>query len=235
MELGCLTHLQSLNLSGNNIQGTLPDSIVQLSLLESLDLSTNDLSGTLPELRIPYYNLHTIILHNNKFHGSLPSSWDAPQLPNLTIFNIANNSLSGSIQPDTWGNFSKLTVLDLSYNNLSGVTPNGLKEARMMRTYCLSLNVIYSSLYTDQHISLEISVLIDTLSLSYNLLTGSQEVVCSLIQASSLTTDCLSAKMGITYSTLKPAFPCDCCTTCCSKTEGCFPQINRVTGNRTRM
>ena len=115
--------------------GTIPSTFSSLSLLHSMDLSTNSLSGTLPEYISTFSNLHILRLDHNKFQGSLPSSWDAPQLPNLIIFSLSHNALSGSIQPNTWGRFTHLSILDFSFNSFTGITPEGLKYAQNMRKF----------------------------------------------------------------------------------------------------
>ena len=88
-----------LVLSYNQLNGTIPAALGDLSNLTDLDLDGNDLSGTIPAA-----------LGN---------------LSNLTDLFLANNQLSGPI-PDALGNLTNLTELDLSTNELSGTIPAAL-------------------------------------------------------------------------------------------------------------
>jgi len=146
-----LSHLQNISLSANNITGTIPPTYSHLSRLRSVDLSFNSLSGTLPNFISDFSNLQFIVLDHNNFQGSLPSTWDAPQLPKLIILSLSHNSLSGSIQPNTWGHFSLLSILDLSYNNFSGYTPDGLKYAQNMRECMCALYFCFSKCLQTSH------------------------------------------------------------------------------------
>jgi len=131
--MGMLSYLQYISLANNNIHGTIPPTFSTWNLLYTIDFSMNSLSGTLPNFISTFSDLRSLRFDHNKFQGPLPSSWDAPQLPKLTIFVLSHNSLSGSIQPSTWGNFTQLSILDLSNNSFTGVTPNGLKYAQNIR------------------------------------------------------------------------------------------------------
>ncbi|XP_028207635.1 receptor-like protein EIX2 isoform X2 [Glycine soja] len=87
--------LQELNLSGNQINGTLPDLSI-FSALKTLDLSQNQLNGK--------------ILESTK----LP--------PLLESLSITSNILEGGI-PKSFGNACALRSLDMSYNSLSEELP----------------------------------------------------------------------------------------------------------------
>ncbi|KAG0580966.1 hypothetical protein KC19_4G214000 [Ceratodon purpureus] len=96
-ELGVLSHLQYLELYGNNFSGLIPKELGNLTALVSLDL------------------------YQNNFTGNIPDSLG--QLSNLLFLRLNNNSLSGSI-PSSLTNIAGLYQLDLSYNNLTGEVPN---------------------------------------------------------------------------------------------------------------
>ncbi|XP_068639553.1 receptor-like protein EIX2 [Aristolochia californica] len=88
----------SLDISGNNLSGKIPEAIGDLLGLINLNLSRNQLSGKIPE---SIGNLH--------------------QLINL---DLSKNYLFGMI-PSTIADLTFLSHLNLSYNNLSGKIPLG--------------------------------------------------------------------------------------------------------------
>ncbi|XP_074318010.1 receptor-like protein EIX2 [Silene latifolia] len=72
-EISCLTGLISLNFSGNNLTGSVTSKIGSLKSLESLDLSNNHLSGNIPSTISDLNFLGTLSLANNNFSGSIPA------------------------------------------------------------------------------------------------------------------------------------------------------------------
>ncbi|XP_059654528.1 receptor-like protein 6 [Cornus florida] len=113
-----------LNLSNNRIQGPLPTWIWNMSTqtLDTLDLSHNFITGfhQPPPLVLPWDALYRLDFSSNMLQGSLlvpPSS--------ISFYIVANNKLTGEI-PLLICNASSLRVLDLSYNNLSGIIPRCL-------------------------------------------------------------------------------------------------------------
>ncbi|KAE8714164.1 putative inactive receptor kinase [Hibiscus syriacus] len=91
-----LTLLRSLYLQDNAFRGPFPSSVTSLTRLARLDLSSNNFSGPIPFGVNNMTHLTGLFLQNNKFSGSLPSISSG----GLDEFNVANNSLNGSI-PDT--------------------------------------------------------------------------------------------------------------------------------------
>ncbi|XP_062162227.1 receptor-like protein EIX2 [Alnus glutinosa] len=90
--------VHSIDLSGNNLSGEIPDNITSISKLVSLNLSMNHLSGKIPE---KIGNLHM-----------------------LESLDLSMNELSGPI-PKSLSSLNFLSRLNLSFNNLSGKIPNG--------------------------------------------------------------------------------------------------------------
>jgi len=114
--LGCVT---ALDLSNNDLIGTIPPEIGDLDLL-NLDLSNNFLSGTIPTSVENMTRLVTLDLSDNQLSGNIPS--ELSDLDKLTILNLSDNFLSGNI-PSSLSDLSNLTTLDLSDNSLTGTIP----------------------------------------------------------------------------------------------------------------
>ncbi|XP_048127223.1 receptor-like protein 6 [Rhodamnia argentea] len=71
--LGALKALYVLNLSNNGFSGPIPPSLGHLQQLESLDLSRNDLNGTIPTQLSDLNFLSALNLSYNKLVGSIPA------------------------------------------------------------------------------------------------------------------------------------------------------------------
>ncbi len=86
-----------------------------------LNLSDNELTGSIPPEIGNLTNLTGLILYDNQLTGEIPS--EIGNLTNLTNLNLYYNQLTGSIPPEI-GNLTNLTNLNLSGNQLSGIIPD---------------------------------------------------------------------------------------------------------------
>ncbi|XP_019418905.1 PREDICTED: protein STRUBBELIG-RECEPTOR FAMILY 3-like isoform X2 [Lupinus angustifolius] len=87
--------LRILSLSGNQLNGSIPDGFSLLTELSNLDLSSNNLSGQLPSSTGSLSSLTTLHLQNNQLSGILDVLQDLP----LQDLDIENNLFSGPIPP----------------------------------------------------------------------------------------------------------------------------------------
>ncbi|XCF07622.1 T9SS type A sorting domain-containing protein [Tamlana crocina] len=120
-EIGNLTELTYLSLWGNELTGNIPPEIGNLTKLTYLDLAPNNFSGSIPTEIGNLVNLETLWLNQSGLSGSIPAS-----LVNLT--KLKHLHLHSSIGPG-WGDntsaysgdFPDLTALPLEllhiYNN----------------------------------------------------------------------------------------------------------------------
>ncbi|KAI8533803.1 hypothetical protein RHMOL_Rhmol10G0037700 [Rhododendron molle] len=91
--------LQSLDLSGNNLTGPIPDDICNwLPYLVTLDLSNNQLTGPIPDVLANCTFLNKLVLSDNMLSGYIPSQ--LASLARLKTLSVANNELSGTIPSD---------------------------------------------------------------------------------------------------------------------------------------
>lgn len=126
--ISCLgKFVDKIVLDNNNLNGTLPDEIGELTNLRYLNLTTdyghqtpNKLYGKIPESIGNLKKIKELQLTQNQISGSLPNN--ISKLTNLEILGLMNNQLSGTI-PEGFGNLAKLEHLSLDGNNLSGSLP----------------------------------------------------------------------------------------------------------------
>ncbi|KAL8193923.1 hypothetical protein R6Q57_026165 [Mikania cordata] len=192
---GC-GELVMFNVSGNNISGTVPESLKSCSLLEVFDISRNNFSGELPmDTLLSLTKLKTLMLGFNNFIGKLPESLS--ELTSLERFDVSSNEISGEIPagicdgttagssrlkmlylqnnrltgsiPATIGNCSELVSLDLSFNSLTGEIPKQLRYLSKLEDLIIWMNLLFGE------IPEELMYLsnLENLILDFNYLNGS--------------------------------------------------------------
>ncbi|CAI9782589.1 unnamed protein product [Fraxinus pennsylvanica] len=119
-QLGNLSFLVFIDLSGNYFHGSVPQELIQLRRLKILDFSSNDFSGEIPSWLHFLPKLQLLELRENSFTGFIP-----PSLSNISMLqhlDLSSNPLQGKI-PEDIGNLHNLKTLALQYNRLTGVIP----------------------------------------------------------------------------------------------------------------
>ncbi len=111
------------SLPNNQLSGSIPTNLGNLSNLEYLELGANQLDGSIPTSLGNLTNLTRLYLYGNQLDGSIPTSLG--NLTNLTWLHLDSNRLSGAVPPQL-GNLSNLTRLYLRNNDLSGALPQSL-------------------------------------------------------------------------------------------------------------
>ncbi|KAF8091190.1 hypothetical protein N665_0451s0003 [Sinapis alba] len=119
------SNLSQLEISGNKFSGEIPARICDLGELRVVDLSRNRFSGSLPSCVNRLKNLERVEMQENMLDGVIPSS--VRSCTKLTELNLSGNRLRGGIPPEL-GDLPVLNYLDLSNNQLSGeISPELLK------------------------------------------------------------------------------------------------------------
>ncbi|CAL9757967.1 unnamed protein product [Musa acuminata subsp. burmannicoides] len=115
---GCIKmSLESLDLSGTNISGQLPEWLFQLRKLKSLQLEQNLISGPIPVSFGQLASLQELSLGQNKLNGTIPECLG--QLSQLVVLNLWYNHLEGVMSEAHFGNLTELKYLLLSSNSLA--------------------------------------------------------------------------------------------------------------------
>ena len=124
-ELGNLSNLETLNLRSNELSGPIPAELGNLANLETLSLRSNELTGSIPAELGDLSNLVRLYLYENGLSGSIPP--ELGNLSNLEILSLDENALTGSI-PAELGNLANLEFLYLGLNALTGPIPAELGD-----------------------------------------------------------------------------------------------------------
>ncbi|XP_049413755.1 receptor-like protein EIX1 [Solanum stenotomum] len=132
------SNVTTLYLRDNLFSGPIPLNICEaLPNTGDLDISKNNLNGTIPLCIGDMNQLTTLALDNNQLIGQVPDFWG--KLPYLYWIDMSENRLSGQI-PHSLGSLAYLMFLRLSGNNLSGELPLSLRNCTKMINIDLSNN-----------------------------------------------------------------------------------------------
>ena len=160
-ELGDLTALTTLYLWGNKLSGPIPD-LSGLTGLTHLVLSSNQLTGEIAWLG-GLTKLTTVYLWGNELSGPIP---DLTGLTGLIYLSLSQNKLTGEL-PDVSG-LTKLQELYLWGNQLSGTIPD-LSSLTALKHLSLSENLLMGEIPA----SLGNLTTLSTLYLRFNEFSGS--------------------------------------------------------------
>ncbi|MEA3336972.1 MAG: fibronectin type III domain-containing protein [Chloroflexota bacterium] len=136
-DLDDLSQLETLSLIHNEIGGNLPVSLGNLSQLKSLVLTDNRLTGEIPPALVGLIRLRRLELGSNQLSGSIPVQ--LANLAHLEVLALGVNELTGSIPP-VLGSMNNLDQLLLNTNQLTGQIPPELGGMVDLQTLVLAQN-----------------------------------------------------------------------------------------------
>ncbi|KAH7657210.1 Non-specific serine/threonine protein kinase protein, partial [Dioscorea alata] len=161
------TLLQSLNLGVNQLGGTLPSSVANLSAtLESLRIGFNPMVGTIPPGIKSLINLKTLDMAYCNFRGEIPDG--IGNLANLLLLDLTGNKFTGKI-PFSIGNLTLLITLLLFDNSFEGPIPASIGNLQQLSLMVLYKNKLNGSIHKEMF---NLPYISQQLDLSQNLLEG---------------------------------------------------------------
>ena len=124
-----------MNVSNNNLSGTVANSSIEFAYANEIDLRSNQLEGPIPLFLLKVSALH---LYQNKF-SELYSICDITEDVILNFLDVSYNQFSGEL-PDCWSHFKELRVLTMGNNKLSGKIPVSLGSLTLINTLSFANN-----------------------------------------------------------------------------------------------
>lgn len=115
------------NVCQGRFHGTIPEEIGDLSELRILIMSGGTLCGPIPESIGKLKHLFYLTIADNFVSGPIPES--IGNLTELEYLRISNNQCEGPI-PESFGNLTKLGRLQISETNVSGEIPKSLANLK---------------------------------------------------------------------------------------------------------
>ena len=137
-ELGDLASLESLLLGYNfDLTGAIPAELGRLSSLESLSLAGTAVTDAIPPELGNLSNLRSLWLAGTLLTGAIPA--ELGNLSSLDSLMLAFNGLTGAI-PAEFGNLSNLKILWLDQNQLTGAIPPELGNLSNLEALSIEAN-----------------------------------------------------------------------------------------------
>ncbi|MFT4536563.1 MAG: hypothetical protein ACI9P5_003939 [Saprospiraceae bacterium] len=109
-----------------------------LGQIIEIDLSNNDLQGSLPQDLAALIELKQLNLSNNILIDTIPDYWDS--LDHLLVLDMRFNQFTGAI-PSSYSSMTRINKIHLDYNSLDSI-PVGLGYNNSLRTFTASNNVL---------------------------------------------------------------------------------------------
>ncbi|KAL0359104.1 UNVERIFIED_CONTAM: putative LRR receptor-like serine/threonine-protein kinase IRK [Sesamum angustifolium] len=177
--LGKLQSVKILNVSKNALTGSLPEAMSNCVNLLAFDISHNSLTGTLPSW-VFKLGLQQVLLSDNGLSGSIDDALASSKensRTKLLILDVSQNKLSGEI-PSSVGDLGSLQLLNMSRNSFVGTIPARIGQLKSLSILDLSENQLNGSIPS------EIGLLksLNELSLEKNSCGGPTNLYCAVIQ-----------------------------------------------------
>ncbi|KAI8008184.1 putative leucine-rich repeat receptor-like serine/threonine-protein kinase [Camellia lanceoleosa] len=166
-ELGNLTRLQKLSLTSNYFSGELPGTLAKLTTLKDFRIGDNLFTGSIPNFVQNWIHLQNLYIQASGLDGPIPSGIAVltnmtelrisdlngtkvstfPPLSNMRYLRtlmLTSCNIIGSL-PEYLGTMNNLTILDLSFNKLSGEIPSNFVNPSASISIYLTGNLLNGS------------------------------------------------------------------------------------------
>ncbi|KAL3923504.1 MAG: hypothetical protein SGILL_001618, partial [Bacillariaceae sp.] len=138
-----LNAIEEYSAANNDMFGNLPRSFVRGGSLRSLDLSNNEISGSIPDAS-DNSNLRLLNLESNRLAGRIPTR--VGNFQSLESLNVAENRLTGTLPSQLFN--VPLTELALGGNSLEGTIPTQFGTVTTLEELSLGPNLFEGEIPT---------------------------------------------------------------------------------------
>ncbi|KAF8034312.1 hypothetical protein BT93_C0569 [Corymbia citriodora subsp. variegata] len=140
-----LKKLWFFSMPQTNLFGGIPETVSDMESLECLNLGENPLTGKIPASIFALRNLSQLYVYKTNVSGSIPQAVSATK---LSVIHLSYNNLTGNI-PEDFGKLKNLSSLSLQYNQLSGGIPVGIGHLPALSDVRLSNNNLSGTIPPD--------------------------------------------------------------------------------------
>ncbi|KAL1085063.1 hypothetical protein V6Z11_D08G024500 [Gossypium hirsutum] len=121
--LGNFSYLDHLLLNDNQLEGLVPPSLANFTSLELLNLGNNKLTDRFPRWLDSILSLQVLILRFNRFYGSLPHSIASSSFSTVRIIDLSGNKFTGTLSTKLLQNLGAMKdkPKDLLYSHFLGI------------------------------------------------------------------------------------------------------------------
>ncbi|XP_071739498.1 phytosulfokine receptor 1-like [Rutidosis leptorrhynchoides] len=186
-----MTNLTSLDLGTNNFSGSIPDNLSSCKKLKALNLARNKFIGEIPENFKNFQSLSYLSLSNCSFSNLKTTLKILQHCPNLTVLVLTMNFREEQLPIDDTLRFNSLKALVIANCGLTGPIPLWLKGLTRLQLLDLSWNRLTGTI--PSYIGSDFQSLF-YLDLSNNSLSG--EIPKSVTQLQSLCLQNVSLEEG---------------------------------------
>ncbi|KAL3349494.1 hypothetical protein AABB24_022555 [Solanum stoloniferum] len=110
--------LSYINLSKNQLEGPIPTSLLNCTALQVLHLGNNKIRDTFPTWLETLQELEHLILKSNRFYGPIVAFKTESPFPNMMIFDLSDNSFTGSLPMVVLKGFKAMMNIDAHKSGL---------------------------------------------------------------------------------------------------------------------
>ncbi|XP_010275979.1 PREDICTED: probable leucine-rich repeat receptor-like protein kinase At5g49770 [Nelumbo nucifera] len=135
---------------GNQLSGTIPETLGLVQTLEVLRLDRNFLRGSVPSNLNNLTNINELHLAHNQLTGPVP---DLTGMESLNYVDLSNNSFDPSEAPSWFSTIKSLTTLVMEYAKLEGTVPQKLFSFPQLQQVKLRNNSLNGTLDMGESIS----------------------------------------------------------------------------------
>nr|GME08852.1 receptor-like protein 12 [Ipomoea batatas] len=136
-----LQYLETLDLSSNCLNGSIPEYFFEFSKLSRLRLSSNSFAGMIQPSLFSLPSLQILDLSYNSFDGLVDEYVNVSAVSQLESLDLSSNRLTSTVVvPKFLANFSNLKILSLGACNLQGSFPREIFLIRGLQELSLEYN-----------------------------------------------------------------------------------------------